>query len=564
MLTLLQLLGAVALLIWGTHLVQSGILRAYGVQLRKLLGHSVNHRGKAFATGLGITTLIQSGTATTLMISSFVAQGLMQTRAALAVVLGADVGSSLIAQIFSVKLVWLSPLLLLIGVTLFRADRSQVSRNTGRAAIGLGVMMLALQLIGAAVLPVSRSPGVQVIFNSITGDIVLDILFAAFLTLLAHSSLAIVLLTVSLVGSAAIPPALGLALVLGANLGSSVSPLLSSVGGGNASKRVPLANLFFKLLACLAVAPLLGRIEGWVALIEPDPARQMLDFHIAFNVATACVFLFFTGPTARLCERLLPIAKNADSPTQPRYLDASVIHTPEVAVSCAAREAMRIGDLVDQMLRDSLTVLCSNDDRLMRPIEQMENGVDTLYKAIKSYLMQINREELSPLENQRWADIIALTINLEHIGDIIDKNLMDLARRKINAQLSFSESGNAEIGDLHQRVLANLRLGLNLFMHPDVKQAQRLLEEKSRFNELERIYAENHLRRLTENRLQSIATSALHLDVIRDLRRINSHICALAYPILDAAGMLMKTRLRSATPDAPLAENFHPSQARHT
>jgi phosphate:Na+ symporter len=190
--------------------------------------------------------------------------------------------------------------------------------------------------------------------------------------------------------------------------------------------------------------------------------------------------------------------------------------------------------------------LCSNDERLMRSIGQLENGVDRLYKQIKLYLMQINREELALEDNQRWADIIALTINLEHIGDIIDKSLMDLARRKIAAQLSFSESGNAEIADLHRRLLDNLRLGLNLFMHPDVRQARRLLEEKSRFNELERIYADNHVKRLTENRVQSIATSALHLDVIRDLRRINSHICALAYPILDGAGLLMKNRLRQA------------------
>jgi phosphate:Na+ symporter len=546
MLTLLHLLGAVALLIWGTHMVQSGILRAYGGPLRTLLGNSVNQRGKAFAAGLVITTLIQSGTATTLMISSFVAQGLMRTSAALAVVLGADVGSSLIAQVISLKVDWLSPLLLLVGIVLFRADRSQVSRNTGRAALGLGLMILALQLIGSAVLPISQGAGMQVIIRSLTGDMVLVVLFAALLTLLAHSSLAIVLLVVSLVDSAAIPASAGLALVLGANLGSSISPLLSGAGGGNASQRVPLANLMFKAVACVAVAPFLATIEGWIALLDPDRGRRMLHFHTAFNLLTAAAFLFLTGPVAALCERLLPVAQNADDPTQPRHLDGSVIHTPEVAVSCAAREAMRIGDLIERMLRDSLTVLCNNDATLIRPIAQLENGVDTLYKAIKSYLMQINREELSPLENQRWADIIALTINLEHIGDIIDKNLMDVARRKIDAQLSFSESGNAEIADLHQRLLANLRLGLNLFMHPDVKHAQRLLEEKSRFNELERIYAENHLRRLTDNKLQSIATSALHLDVIRDLRRINSHLCALAYPILDAAGLLRKNRLRSA------------------
>lgn len=563
MLTLVQLLGAVALLIWGTHQVQSGVLRAWGSPLRAALGSSMEHRGKAFIAGLGMTTLIQSSTATTLMISSFVAQGLIRTSAALAVVLGADVGSSLCAQLFALNLAWLSPLLLLVGVTLVRADRSQVSYNAGRAAIGLGLMMLALQLISGAMLPVTRSAGLKVIFNSLTGDIVLDVIVAALLTLLSHSSLAMVLLVESLVASNAIPPSLGMALVLGANLGSSLSPLMSGSGaggqgGGNASRWVPMTNLVFKLAACLAVGPFLEQIRGLISLVDPDPGRQMLHFHTLFNLAKAGVFIALVGPAARLCERLLPLAKQADHPGQPRYLDASVLHTPEVAVSCAAREAMRVGDLIDQMLRDTLTVLSRNDGTLIRAISQMENGVDRLYKAIKGYLMQIDRSELTPLENQRWADIIALTINLEHIGDIIDKNLMDMARRKIDAQLRFSESGEAEIGDLHQRVLANLRLGLNLFMHPDVKHAQRLLEEKSRFNQLERIYAENHVRRLTENRLQSVSTSALHLDLLRDLRRINSHICAMAYPILDAAGMLMENRLRSVVPAAAAANDGMP------
>lgn len=544
MLTLLNLFGAVALLIWGTHMVQTGILRAWGVPLRRWLGHSVNHKGTAFLSGLTMTALIQSGTATTLMMSAFVAQGLIQTHAAMAVVLGADVGSSLIAQAFSLRITWISPLLIFIGVALFRADRTTTSRNAGRAAIGLGLMMLALQLIGHTMLPISHSPIIQQIFKTLTGDLLLDMALAALLTLLAHSSLAIVLLIVSLVGSESISPGLGFALVLGANLGSAMTPMLSSSGTGNAARRVPLANLIFKLSACVLVMPFLRYLPEWLALLDDDPARQMLHFHTLFNLATAVLFIGLTGPVAKLTERILPNSASSDDPAQPRYLDPNVINTPEVAVSCAAREALRIGDLIDQMLRHSQQVLCQNEEKLVRPVEQMESGVDSLYKAIKFYLMQVNREELSTVENQRWADIISLTINLEHIGDIIDKNLMDLARRKIRGQLSFSESGNEEIRELHDRLINNLRLGLNLFMHPDVKNAQRLLEEKSRFNELERLYAENHLQRLTSNMLPSVETSALHLDVIRDLRRINSHVCALAYPILDAAGMLTKNRLR--------------------
>lgn len=547
MLTLIHLFGAVALLIWGTHMVQIGILRAYGAGLRRLMGHCANNRLYAFSIGLFITALIQSSTATTLMISSFVAQGLIQTQAALALVLGAGVGTSLIAQFFSLKMEWLSPALILLGVILFRANRSDSTHNAGRAAIGLGLMMLALQLIGLAMRPVSESAGVKVIFESLTGDLVLDLLFAALLTVLAHSSLAIVLVVVSLVVAHSLSPTLGLALVLGANLGSTLSPLLSSWSSGNEVRRAPLANLVFKLVGCVMVTPFLAKIAAELALLDVDPGQQMLYFHTVFNLLNSVIFLCLIGPVTRWSERLLPQQPNANNALQPRYLDAAVIETPEVAVACAAREALRIGDLIDQMLRQMQMVFRDNDEKLLRDIESLENGVDTLYSAIKFYLTQIDREGLSAHDNQRWADIIALTINLEHIGDIIDHNLVDLGRRKMRGQLSFSETGANEIDEMFQRLISNLRLGLNLFMHPEVKSAQQLIEEKSRFNALERLYAENHLKRLTENRLQSIETSALHLDVIRDLRRINSHICALAYPILDAAGLLMKNRLRQET-----------------
>lgn len=553
MLVLINLLGAVALLLWGTHMVQTGVLRAYGTQLRRLLGQCVQRRISAFFAGLGVTALVQSGTATTLMISAFVVQGLIQTQAALTVVLGADVGSSLIAQVFSVKAVWLSPALLLIGVVLFRSDRSPALRNLGRAGIGLGLMILALQLIGQAMLPITRSEGVRVIFESLTGDIVLDVLFAALLTFIAHSSLAIILLIVSLVDSHTLSPLLGLALVLGANIGSALSPLLSGMGAGNEGRRVPLSNLVFKVIGCLLVSPFLSHIHGWLTMLDADPARQILHFHTAFNLAVALVFMPLTGKVARLAERLLPARADDGGIAQPRHLDMTVIETPEVAVSCAAREALRIGDLIDEMLRGSMSVLCDNDEKQVRPVELMEDNVDRLYKSIKLYLARINREELSPAENQRWADIIALTINLEHIGDIIDKNLLDLGKRKLRGQLSFSETGNEEIREMHMRVIHNLRLGLNLFMHPDPKGAQRLIAEKYKLNELERQYADSHLRRLAENKLESVETSALHLDAIRDLRRINSHVCSLAYPILDAAGMLVKSRVRRRPGDAPAA-----------
>jgi phosphate:Na+ symporter len=337
---------------------------------------------------------------------------------------------------------------------------------------------------------------------------------------------------------------MALCLVLGANLGSGILAILATLQSTPEARRVALGNFFFKLTGCLLVLPLLPWVTGWMAALDPDPQRQVVNFHLAFNVAIALGFIWFTESFARLAERALPSDRVKDSPAKPRYLDPVALETPTLAISCAAREALRLGDMIETMLRGTLTVLRYNDLRLAGEIHRMDDDVDDLYTSIKLYLTQMSRDALDPKEAKRWADIMSFTINLEHVGDIIDKNLIEIAEKKIKKNLSFSGAGLQEICDLHARILANLQLGLNVFINGDLKSAQRLISEKEQFRNLERAYADSHLQRLVENTLQSIETSALHLDIIRDLKRINSHICSIAYPILESAGVLAPSRLR--------------------
>jgi len=261
--------------------------------------------------------------------------------------------------------------------------------------------------------------------------------------------------------------------------------------------------------------------------------------------------LFFVGLTdkiARIAERLFPDRPAADDPAKPRHLDPSALATPALAISCAAREALRIGDVIEQMLSGMLTVLKTNDRSLAERLRRMDDVVDELYTAVKLYLTQISREALEDREGRRWADIVSFTINMEQVGDIIDRILTDLEEKKIDKGRNFSEAGMAEICDLHARLIANLRLGLSIFLNADLKNAQELLAQKVLFRDLERAYADSHLSRLAGNTMDSIETSSLHLDLIADLRRINSHICSIAYPILEEAGVLARTRLKAPEP----------------
>jgi phosphate:Na+ symporter len=246
----------------------------------------------------------------------------------------------------------------------------------------------------------------------------------------------------------------------------------------------------------------------------------------------------------------MPAPEKVGPTERPRHLDPTALATPSLAISCAAREALHQADVVETMLRGILPVMKNNDLALAQSLRQKDDTVDELYSAIKFYLTQISRESLSTREGKRWTDIISFTINMEQIGDIVERVIQDLEDKKIKKNRSFSEAGMKEICHLHERLLSNMRLSMSVFLDGNVADARKLLAQKVLFRDLEREYAATHLVRLQDNTPESISTSSLHLDLISELKRINSHICSIAYPILDAAGVLSESRVKTPWPQA--------------
>jgi phosphate:Na+ symporter len=411
-----------------------------------------------------------------------------------------------------------------------------VAGRVGRVLIGLGLITLALQLIVGATKPLTESPAVRALLVALPNDVLLDVIVGAALTVLSYSSLAIVLLTATLATSGMLPTPVALGLVIGANLGSGLLALLATSRASPQVRRLPLGNLVFKLLGALVAVPLLPQ------------AHVMLQEQIA-TVLTELV--------GRAVERWLPEPSAMGGNTRPRHLDPLALATPSLAISCAAREALHQADVVETMLRGILPVIQTNDLELAEKLRNMDDTVDELYAAIKFYLTQISREALSERESRRWTDIVSFTINMEQIGDIIERVLQDVEDKKIRKNRSFSDAGFAEICHLHERLMSNLRLAMSVFLDGHARDAQKLLEEKARFRDLEHQYAASHIARLRDNTAQSIETSSLHLDLISELKRINSHLCSIAYPILETAGVLSKTRIRHSrladlSPDDPI------------
>jgi phosphate:Na+ symporter len=410
-------------------------------------------------------------------------------------------------------------------------------------------MLLALRLVTQSANVLTQAPAVKALLGTLTSDLLLEITVGAMLAVLSYSSLAIVLLTATLATTHVVPIDVAMGLVLGANLGSGLLAVLTTLNANVETRQVPLGNLLFKIFGIALAAPFVGL---WLRTLQPmvdEPATLVVLYHLVFNLVVGFIFIGLTQVIARWVEKALPKPDKSTVAGRQRHLDATALATPSLAISCAVRESMHQADIVETMLLGVLTVIHNNDRKLAQDLQKMDDTVDELYSDIKYYLTKISREALSEKEGRRWTDIISFTINMEQIGDIIERVLIDVEDKKINAGREFSPAGMAEISELHSRLVANLRLGMSVFLNGTVRDAQKLLEEKTRFRDLEREYAASHLNRLSDNTLPSIETSSLHIDLISDLKRINSHICSIAYPILDSAGALAPNRLRQSVLD---------------
>jgi phosphate:Na+ symporter len=551
-LTILHLAGNVALLLWGLHMVHSGILRALGSDLRRWLNAGLASRWKALLAGIGVTALLQSSTATGLMTASFLASGVVDLVPALAVMLGANIGTTLIVQLLTFDVSAIAPILILVGVIAFKQSGKTRVRDLGRVGIGLGLVLLALHLILATVQPVEQAGVVRDLFAVLSGHPLLSILLAALMTWAAYSSVAVVLLAMSLAAAQIVTPDVALALVLGANLGN-VIPQFLGAGKSNPARRLALGNLIVRGAGCFLVLLFLPRIGTTLAMIEPEPARLAANFHLLFNLVLAVLFIGLLGPLARLCRLLLPALPVSD-PGAPRYIDEAALATPAVALAEASRETLRMADILEAMLRALAEALRHDDRKRAAEIGDLDDRLDRLHKAIKLYLTRIGREDrLDEGDARRCSDILTFAINLEHAGDILDKSLREIAAKKIKYRLSFSAEGAIEIEAMEDRLMAVLGLAIGVFMTGDPREARRLLNEKVAIRELEQAATESHLQRLRAGRPESLETSALHLDILRDLKRIAAHLASVAYPILDQGGALRPSRMLDESEAAKIA-----------
>ena len=540
---MINLFGAVALLLFGLAQVKDGVSRAFGAKLRTGLANGTRSGLRSFVSGFFATVALQSSTATALIVASFVERELVKPRMAQIVLLGANVGTAVTAWIVASGIEWLSPLVILTGIVLYRSG-STARQGGGTALIGIGLMLLSLHLLSSATEPMRQSPALAAFIGLLDNAWPVALAFSAGIAFTSSSSLAGVVLILSLASTGILSAGLIIVLVLGANLGGAIPPVVSSLSGPPSARRLTLGNLIVRAIGCAVALPLTGYGAEILEMLPLSPAKLPVDVHLGFNLILAVLAWPFSRLLSKLMLRLVPEEVQADH--APKYLDPSELSTPVVALASATRETLGVGDLIERMLMRVSDAFETNDLSKLKDIASLERRVDYLQQEVKIYLSKLGREKLNDENVRRSIAIIDYAINLEHIGDIIEKGLAPQVTKKGSLGLKFSVDGHEELKTLFHLTIGNLRIGQTIFVTRDLQLAKQMMEVKVDVRRMEKQSSERHLERLRDGHTESLQTSSLHLDMLRDLKRINAHIVSVAHPIMDEHGLLSESRMKDA------------------
>jgi phosphate:Na+ symporter len=538
-------MGSIAFLLWGMHVLQAGLKAAFGERLRVFLSTALRGRMRAFGAGVLATAALQSSTATSLITAGFVGAGWVALAPALAVVLGAHVGTTLIVQILAFPLTTLAPLLTVVGFVLSRRPTGVV-RHIGRMLMGLSLVLLALHQLVTIVGLNAQSAALQFLWTQLSGQPALALGLAALLAWAAHSSVAVILLVMSLAAQGVVALPTAFALALGANIGTAINPVFEGAARSDPiARRLPIGNVGLRLLGMIVVFPLLRPVATALGRLGADAPHQVALFHILFNLVLAVTFMPLLPVYGRLLERLLPVAPEERDPAAPLYLAQVGSEKPVLTLARASREALRLGDGLERMLLGLRAAFDRGEHEHIRYTRSLEDVLDRISGAIKAHLVALDTKSLDERDHQRVREILAFSTHLEQAGDLVDLRLLALTSKRVSRGLAFSPEGRAELLELIDRLIVNVRSAATVFMSADVRAARLLAQEKDAFRQLVAVAVDSHFSRLRSQRISSIETSSLHLDMLQVLKQVNSHLAeGAAYPLLECSGALLPSRLR--------------------
>lgn len=532
---LLGSLGGVALFLFGLRFSSRGLQKAAGVKLKQMLWSLTDNSLMGMGVGALVTVIIQSSTATTVMLVSLTNAGLIGLRQVLGVILGADIGTTVTVQLIAFKLSDYSLILVALGFLLMTIAGKKAWRYYPQIMFGAGLIFFGLKLTSEAIAPLKVLPWFTQLFLHLDGNPLLGVLIGTAFTLLVHSSAATIGILLTLAFQGLIPLPAAIPVIIGANIGTCGSALVAAWGQTKEAVLVAWGHTIFKVGAGLLALVLINPFTALVVRMGGEPARQIANAHTLFNLAAALIFLPFLVPYEKLLRRIVPDQLDRPKAFGPKYLDERVLETPSLAIGQVSQEILRMADIVKGMLGRSMEALEKNDSLLQQQLVDEDDKVDLLEEAITPYVAKIAQQELSGDQSDRGIKLLYVVNDLEHIGDVISKNIMGHVRKKIDGQLAFSQEGLNDLREIHRQTMVTLDLAIGAFAANDAGLARRALERKEQVYLMERELYKKHLERLQKGLKESRETSTIHLDLLSDFERINFNASQMGASILPKA-----------------------------
>jgi phosphate:Na+ symporter len=536
----LLLFGGLAFFLYGMQLAREGLQQAAGSRLRSALGVLAGNRFSGLALGAGVTVVLQSSSATTVMLVGFASARLMTLTQVMAVILGADIGTTVTVQLIAFNMSDFALILVALGAAGVLFARSKRTRHLAEIALGFGMIFYGMKLMADSTAPLRHDQGFRTIMAVADERPLLALFAAAVFTGIVQSSAATIGLVLSLAQADTIGLPASVAAMLGANIGTCVTALLGRVGAGHDGRRVAVGHLLFKVLGVALIWPFLAPFCELAAGSADSLSRQIANAHTFFNVGISAVFLPFVGLAARALTAIVPAPAAGDEGARfgPRYLDPNALKTPPLAIGNATREVIRMADGVETMLSTCLDPFTfeKGDTEATDALEALDDRIDTLDREIKLYIAETSGRAMSDASSRRAQMIVSFTNDLEHVGDIISNNIVEVARKKQRKGYSFSSEGFGEIADFHAKVLENFKLAVSCFTTEDEELAQTLLRHKKSLARLADDLRESHMDRLRRGLPETRETTSLHLDLISHMRWINSSVSNIAFAVVRRSG----------------------------
>lgn len=523
------LVGGLGLFIFGIHLMGTGLHKAAGDKMRKILAALTTTPFIGMLVGVGVTSIIQSSSATTVMLVGFVNAGLMTLKQAIGVIYGANIGTTVTAQLIAFKLTDYALPVIGLGMALNLFARKKFYKNIGEFLFGFGILFLGLNILTGSVKPFGGSESVRNAFIIFSKSPLTGIATGMIVTMIVQSSSVTVGLVLALASVGLIDLKGAIPLILGDNIGTCITAILASIGTTISAKRTAIAHITFNVTGVLLFFPFLPYYEKFVAITATDIMRQCANAHTMFNVTMTILFLPLTGLLARTIEKAVP-GRETVVEVGPKHLERHLLNTPVLALQAAVYEAIHTLNLVKDMIDDAIEGFMENDIKALAKVSQGEEAVDSLRMAVTNYLVELMQRELSEEESKKIPPLLHLINDVERIGDHAE-NLRDLAERKIEEKLPFSQMAISEIRQIQGEIDRMAEEAISALKTNEVGEAQKVIEREARVNLLRDELNRNHVKRL-ENGTCKVLSGIVFLEMVSNFEKIGDHLTNIGQAVI--------------------------------